>query len=126
MHDGGRPSRRGLDERAQSAGGGDPLGEREPDPERRREDEEREDDDEAAGTDAVTGGPGQEREQRERPADRRNRKAEQNVSREALVGTSRLCGARPRDGSAPAASGDAGNIEELAHALHTKAAPHRI
>jgi hypothetical protein len=130
MRDRGRATCRRLDERAQPAGGGDAAREDEPDRERSGEDDERECDDEAGRGVPITCDAGQEREERERPADRRDRESEQEVSREA--GASRLVGARPRDGSAPAASGvDAGNLEHKrglphVHALHTRSPADRF
>jgi hypothetical protein len=125
VHDRGRPAGGRLDERAQPTRGGDAVGERQPDRERDGEDDERERDDEAGRAISATCNSRQERQECERPADRRDREPEQEVSREA--GASRLVGARPRDGSAPAASGaDAGNIEAFAHAFHTRAGANRF
>jgi hypothetical protein len=73
----GPPAGRNVDERAQPAGRGDASRERDPDPERRREDGEREEDDERRRVDAVTGRPGEDREQRNRAADRCDREAEE-------------------------------------------------
>jgi hypothetical protein len=103
---------RGFDERAQPARRDDAAGVDDPDAERDREDRDGERNDEAGRADAVTGRPRQEAEQRERSADRGEREPEKEVSREACGSTSRLVGARPRDGSAPAVSGGAaGNLE---------------
>src|SRR5581483_4802299 len=100
------PTGRGLDEGAQPARRYDPAGEDDPDGERDGEDGERERHDETGRADAlVTGDSRQEAEQDDRPADGREREPEQEVSREASGGASRLVGARPRDGSAPSAAG---------------------
>jgi hypothetical protein len=113
MGDRGGAAGRGFDERAQPAGRDDAAGVDDPDAERDREDRDGERDDEAGRADAVTGRSRQEAEQRERSADRSEREPEKEVSREACGSTSRLVGARPRDGSAPGASGGAaaGNLQ---------------
>jgi hypothetical protein len=105
VRDRGGPAGGGFDECAQASPRRNPARERDPDGERRGKDDERERDDEAGGAGSVAGDAGQEREQRERAADRRDCEAEQKMSREACGSSSRLVGARPRDGSAPAASG---------------------
>jgi len=113
MRDGGGAACRGFDEGAQPARRDDAAGVDDPDAERDREDREAERDDEAGGADTVTGRSRQKAEERERSADRGECEPEKEVSREACGSTSRLVGARPRDGSAPGASGGAaaGNLQ---------------
>ena len=82
VRDGGRPAGSGLDEGAQPSRRHDAPREGEPDPERDGEDGERECGDEPGGADAVTGGAGEEAQQRERAADGGDREPEQEMSRE--------------------------------------------